>query len=636
MAAGAYLVLSVVVWWNVWSAHPTSVTTCGCGDSSLFTWFLEWPAYALSHGFDPLFSTAMFHPTGVNLLANTSELAFGVVLTPVTWIFGPIATLNVALTLSPVLSAFGMFVLLRKWVRWTPAAFVGGLLYGFSPLVLTNLTDAHLMVATLVVPPLVVGCLDELLVRQRRSPILTGVALGLLLGVQYFIGTEVLAITVITGLVGVILLLLYGARHPAEVRQRRHHAVVGLVAGGVATVVALAYPVWFTLSGPAHLTGAVWSDQTDGFSGTVPKDYLFPSTPSSSFAAITHNLGGYQGLTSSGQYFGIGLILVILVGLVVWRLDRRLWLFGTIGVATVALSLGRERPYWVPWRLLARVPLIQNIIPSRFLTMTYLVAAIMLALVVDHTRSVDWDAVIRRMRGGEGPSAQGGRPKARRTLVAVAAALVVSGVALVPLATYEAGGLPLTTASVSLPPWFSQVAPHLRGDQVLLAYPVPFATLQSALTWQAVDRMQFSIAGGAGPGATLSRAGAEREGQEIIAASSLSFDPLPEVTPAEVGAVRHALVGWGVTMVVIPNQPELPTYAHLESAPYAVGLITAATGELPTYQADAWVWTGVEGAGPPVTLTSQAFQHCVGATDGHPPTIADIPACVLANASPPS
>jgi len=51
------------VWWNVWSQHPTSTTTCGCGDTSLFTWFLAWPAYAIAHGLDPLYSTAMFHPT---------------------------------------------------------------------------------------------------------------------------------------------------------------------------------------------------------------------------------------------------------------------------------------------------------------------------------------------------------------------------------------------------------------------------------------------------------------------------------------------------------------------------------------------------------------------------------------------
>ena len=114
LGAGAYLVLSIMVWWNVWSSHPTSITTCGCGDSSLFTWFLSWPAYAISHGLNPLYSTAMFHPTGVNLLANTGEVGIGVVLAPVTWIFGPVATLNVALTLSPTLSALAMFVLKKK------------------------------------------------------------------------------------------------------------------------------------------------------------------------------------------------------------------------------------------------------------------------------------------------------------------------------------------------------------------------------------------------------------------------------------------------------------------------------------------------------------------------------------------
>jgi hypothetical protein len=136
IAGGVYLVLAVLLWWNVWTSHPTSTTTCGCGDSSLFTWFLAWPAYAISHGLNPLYSTAMFHPAGVNLLSNTAEVGFGIVLAPVTWLFGPIATLNVALTLSPALSALAMFVLLRRWVSWSPAAFAGGLLYGFSPFVL--------------------------------------------------------------------------------------------------------------------------------------------------------------------------------------------------------------------------------------------------------------------------------------------------------------------------------------------------------------------------------------------------------------------------------------------------------------------------------------------------------------------
>ncbi len=71
LASAAYLMLSLIVFSSVWARHPTSTTTCGCGDSSLFTWFLEWPAYAIPHGLNPLYSTAMFHPSGVNLPANT-------------------------------------------------------------------------------------------------------------------------------------------------------------------------------------------------------------------------------------------------------------------------------------------------------------------------------------------------------------------------------------------------------------------------------------------------------------------------------------------------------------------------------------------------------------------------------------
>ena len=100
LALVVYLVIAVVVWWHVWSSHPSSVTTCACDDPSLFVWFLEWPAFALAHGHNPFYSTALFHPTGVNLLSNTGVLALGVPLAPVTWLFGPVATLNVASTLA--------------------------------------------------------------------------------------------------------------------------------------------------------------------------------------------------------------------------------------------------------------------------------------------------------------------------------------------------------------------------------------------------------------------------------------------------------------------------------------------------------------------------------------------------------
>ena len=99
VALVAYLGVSILLWWQIWSSHPTTVTTCGCGDASLFVWYLEWPAYALVHGHSFLYSSALFHPTGTNLLSNTSVLAMGVPLIPVTLLWGPVATLNVAFDL---------------------------------------------------------------------------------------------------------------------------------------------------------------------------------------------------------------------------------------------------------------------------------------------------------------------------------------------------------------------------------------------------------------------------------------------------------------------------------------------------------------------------------------------------------
>ena len=63
-SGGVYLLISLFIWFRLWSSHPTSTTTAGYGDNSLFTWFLAWPAYAISHGLNPLYSTALFYPKG--------------------------------------------------------------------------------------------------------------------------------------------------------------------------------------------------------------------------------------------------------------------------------------------------------------------------------------------------------------------------------------------------------------------------------------------------------------------------------------------------------------------------------------------------------------------------------------------
>lgn len=611
LAGAVYLLFAVVLWWHVWTTGPASTTTCGCGDAARFLWFFEWPVYAIGHGHSVLYSQWIFHPTGINLLDDTSVLGLGILLGPVTALFGPVAGMNVALTLAPALSALAAFALLRRWVTWWPAALVGGLIYGFSPFVVTELALNQLNIAFLAVPPLVVMALDELLVRQGRSPIRVGAVLAVLFVVEFFISTEVLVITGVFVVLGVALVVVVAAvRRPEELRRRMAYALRAAAVAVVVTAVVLAYPLWFLLRGPAHLNGPIWSN------GTALSEYgtTFWSFWRPGGLGAVHSLslrfGGYQGPLLPGLgYLGTGVVVVAIVGLVIWRRDGRLVLFGALGLVAALLSLAPGHGYWVPWQTIDHVPLVGDIVEARFTVVLVLCASVMVTLVLDHARQT---ATARR------PAS----PVAWR-LVAAA----VMAVAIVPSLVVLWPNIPLTTRSVVLPAWFAEVGARLPPGNVVLVYPVPFSGLQSSQAWQAVNRMQWAQAGGGGPTGQASRAGRARPGFEVLSGASLALGPAPVPTPATVAAIRRALVDWGVTVVVVPDQDTLAPYDRGRSTAYAVGLFTAAVGRPPAYRHDAWVWTAPT-AGPPVAISATAFEHCVGA-EGAGADPSTVPGCVL-------
>ena len=171
VAAGLlYLALGFALWVHAWAEGATTHTLCGCGDPALFLWFFQWPATALAHGQNPFFSTALFHPGGINLLAQTSVTGLSLPLVAGHLDLGPGGLAQRRLHHDA--RAHRLHRLRRASAagpRWTPAAFVGGLLYGFSPFVLTSLEFAHLMTAALMLLPLILAVLDEILIRQRHS-----------------------------------------------------------------------------------------------------------------------------------------------------------------------------------------------------------------------------------------------------------------------------------------------------------------------------------------------------------------------------------------------------------------------------------------------------------------------------------
>ncbi len=614
-AGGAYLLLSFGLWWHVWTSHPTATATCGCGDPALFLWFLEWPAYAISHGHSPLYSAALFHPRGINLLANTSVLAIGIPLAPLTWLFGPVATFNVAATMGPALSALAMFWLARRWAPWWPAAFLAGLLFGFSPFLLGEDIYGHLMTANLALVPLIVGCLDELLIRQRRSPLRVGALLGLLVTVQFFVSSEVLMVLALTGGLGAVLLVGYSAfGHREELLERVPVALRGLGAAAGVALVLLAYPAWFALAGPAHLPGRIWNNSLTA--GYVPQSFF--DTNFHRHFTLFDVLGGYFGTPLiSTAFVGWGFVIVVVGGILVWRRDRRLWFFGLMALASAALALRHERSVWTPAALLARVPIVQNVLPTRFLVVLYLSLAVLLAVIVQRSR----DAVRRHLTSGR-------RSSPARLLAAGTAGIAVAALALGPIVAGVLPTVPFTVQAVVLPRWFALDAPRLAPKQVLLVVPPPFSGIQSAMAWQAVNRMHYAMAGGGGPEGVPGRAGPERPGFVLLSSLGFGVTPPPQGSPRQFSAISRALSGWGVTRVVVPSQPGLPGFVRGRDPEYATGFLTAVIGRVPTYTDQAWIWTDVERSTGPLRVPAGTVPVCTKRYAGRPHAPDAVPRCV--------
>ena len=165
------------------------------------------------------------------------------------------------MTLAPVASGWCCFLAVRQFTRFVPGQIVAAVLYGFSPIIVTLAPVGHLAETWLIYPPLAFLCLYDLFVTKRHRPALVGLWLGLLTVVQFFISTEVLAISFFAGGIGMVVATLLAPR----VTWARHRRILlGLTTAAGVVVVCLVYPAWFVVDGPRHIVG-----------------YAFPGTPKS-------------------------------------------------------------------------------------------------------------------------------------------------------------------------------------------------------------------------------------------------------------------------------------------------------------------------------------------------------------------
>lgn len=488
---GVYLLLAIGLFAVALTA-PGARVIGGDADPGVISWYLGWLPFALGHGHNPLLSTYIDYPSGINLLWNTWVPLPALLLWPVTTGLGPIVSYNIASALAPALSAWCAWFACKRYVRSRGAALVGGLLYGFSPYMLAH-SLGHLHLSLAFIPPLMLLLLDDVLIRQSRRIGLLGAALGTLGLAQLLISEEVLLSEGFTACIAIALLV---GLHGKPARDRVLYAAQALRVAAAIFLIPAAPLLAYQFFGPQHIVAV--PQPANVYVSDLLNFVLPTNLQAVSGWASTHVVEQFTGNPGEwGAYIGLPLL-----GLLVYA-ARRSWqretirAFSTLALFLALLSLGllvhiagqttiipvpvlglllaavvggkARRPliyvFVGAWATLVLIPGFDNLLPARLTVYVFLFSAVLLAWFCD---------LMLQQRN-------------RRQSVAGLAALLVALAFLAPR-------IPFPVSTIEVPAFFTTSALQVVPDgSVALVAPYALGGSTDAMVWQAASGFRFQM-----------------------------------------------------------------------------------------------------------------------------------------------
>ena len=569
-ALGGYTALAALVFSSAWAA-PARLAPGAGNDQAQTAWWLAWFPYAVGHLQNPLLTDHIDVPDGVNLMWNTSIPLPAALLSPVTVLLGPLVAYCVLITAAPALSAWTGFLALRRLVPGLAGPAAGGALFGFSPFVLAQ-SLAHAQVTLLLAAPLELMALHSLLVRGS-PPWRSGVRLGLAAAVQLLISEEVLVIEVVVATVslGAIALL-----HPAAARSRIAVLGRGLCAATATLALIAALPLAVQFLGPQHPHGVPEPPSvfvTDAAALVLPTG-VQALAPDAALQQYQDHIG--RNNAEQDGYLGLPLIALCTVAAVAWRRRPLIRWAALSGLAVTLLALGPTLRVdgravgWVPvpWNALGRLPVLDQVLPTRFMGLAFLFAAVIVAVVVA-ALTTDLPAR-RRVMWGAG-------------LAAVAVSLLPA--------------LPYPAREWRVPAFFTGgAASVIPTGSVVLVSPFPQGSAPQAMLWQAEAGMRFRMVGGYAyrpdPQGRFTLASPPSTTMRLMQAVD---DGGGGPTPTERASMLGELRAWGVGGIVVGPSAR-------RSA--VVGMVTGLVGRGPdSDDGEVALWSSTGGALVPAAGT---------------------------------
>ncbi|MGH7759304.1 MAG: hypothetical protein ACREN7_08330, partial [Candidatus Dormibacteria bacterium] len=353
----------------------------GPWDNEQHAWELGWWAYAITHGMDPLTTTYIGSAHGVvNLMWNNSTPLLALLALPATLLLGVVKSFDLLVAFAMFASAGSAFLCLRAFSDRPLSAWIGGLLFGLSPLAVAGAQSGKLpWISLFLVPPMLL-LFHRLLIVRRGRPWLLGPLLGLVIAGQLLISEELLCDA---ALLGALMALLLGLSHRQQVLEAVRFALPAL-ALALATVAATAgYPLLVQFLGPARVHGNVIPVErlTSDLAGfLVPTSHQLVTVGPTVFPSLTAfqtNLGIAE------SYLGVPLLALMLYAGIRYRGDAVLrWALVLAGLAML-LSLGPHLTVMghttrvpLPWALIRHLPLLGLAAPQRVMVFAYLGVAL--------------------------------------------------------------------------------------------------------------------------------------------------------------------------------------------------------------------------------------------------------------------
>jgi hypothetical protein len=537
-----------------WPDPATRAIADNANDQTLIEWFLG-QGVLFWQGHFSLVTDRLNTPDGVNLMSNASHILQGVIMAPVTALFGaPVSfALLVALNLAGTAAAWYLLMVRCLKLR-RPAAALGAFFMGFAPGMISQ-SHSHLHITAQWLVPVIVYCLLRLTrAGSVRSTILTGAGLGVTIAAQVLLGEEVLFLTALTlFLFGVV----YALRRPRWARAMAPRFGAGsLIAIGVAGVL-LTYPLWVQFRGPQHTPNAPFSPAA--FYADVASFPLF------SPLSLAGSSGGSQLATSSAEYntfLGLPIILLAVV-LIIWRWRHPV---------TTALAVAAVLMTWLSFGPTVTVdghqtdlpslyhfqdwPIVSGALPTRYALALIPLLGLLFAYSVD---------AAARSTG------------VARIAVPVAVVAAMIPTLPVPLGTVGRAPVPDFVTSGA----WRQCAPY---GGVIVPVPLPTPVQPELMRWPAAADDAFSIPEGffIGPYGAFGRASVGRypSSTSQLLAGVAQSGVVPQVDGAARAQAQADLAFWQADCVALAHVPN-------ESALHATLDQLLGPG---TVIADTWTW----------------------------------------------